>query len=149
MARRKDGILDMLTELPWWIGVIVAGVTYLVMRYLLPGLMDDGSMMAPLAQLPRVFALPVACLVLLASAISALRSLLELIGSGRQRSGSSSVGPPRGTVQRPTPASLSRPCPRCGGALVMRRAARGARAGSSFWGCSSFPKCRYTQDVTA
>ncbi len=34
-------------------------------------------------------------------------------------------------------------CPRCGSPLVLRTARRGPNAGSEFYGCSSFPKCRY------
>jgi|TARA_R110000772_G_scaffold257336_2_gene374093 restriction system protein len=38
-------------------------------------------------------------------------------------------------------------CPRCGSALVRRRARRGKQVGQEFWGCSSFPTCRYTRDT--
>jgi len=38
-------------------------------------------------------------------------------------------------------------CPRCGSELVMRMAKRGANAGNRFVGCSSFPKCRFTQNL--
>ena len=41
----------------------------------------------------------------------------------------------------------SRACPRCGSALVLRSARRGPKAGSSFYGCSAYPKCRFTQDA--
>ena len=33
-------------------------------------------------------------------------------------------------------------CPKCGRAMVRRTARRGANAGSEFWGCSEFPRCR-------
>ena len=36
-------------------------------------------------------------------------------------------------------------CPRCGSELIERHAKRGANAGNSFLGCTSFPKCRYTE----
>ncbi len=36
-------------------------------------------------------------------------------------------------------------CPRCGEKLVFRIARRGAKAGSSFVGCSAYPRCRYTR----
>lgn len=36
-------------------------------------------------------------------------------------------------------------CPRCGSELVLRTAKKGANTGSQFYGCSSFPKCRYTK----
>ena len=36
-------------------------------------------------------------------------------------------------------------CPKCGGELVLRTASKGANAGNRFYGCSGFPKCRYTR----
>ena len=38
-------------------------------------------------------------------------------------------------------------CPVCGGELVLRTAHRGANAGKQFYGCSSFPKCRYILNI--
>lgn len=38
-------------------------------------------------------------------------------------------------------------CPRCGGNLVLRTAKNGNSAGRQFYGCSSFPKCRYTRNL--
>lgn len=34
-------------------------------------------------------------------------------------------------------------CPKCGATLILRTARKGANAGGSFYGCSSFPNCRY------
>ncbi|MEE3339832.1 MAG: NERD domain-containing protein [Hallerella sp.] len=34
-------------------------------------------------------------------------------------------------------------CPRCGAPLVLRTTKKGENAGKQFWGCSTFPKCRY------
>lgn len=132
MARRDESICEMLIETPWWVGVITAAFLYALLRYLLPGLMDDGAMTGFLAELPRLFALPSAALALLASAVSAVRSLLN-----RKRTGDQGSAAPSG----------SRTCPRCDSALIIRRASRGENAGSNFWGCSSFPKCRYTEDI--
>lgn len=36
-------------------------------------------------------------------------------------------------------------CPMCGSELVLRTAKRGENKGQNFYGCSNFPKCRYTQ----
>ena len=36
-------------------------------------------------------------------------------------------------------------CPKCGGALVLRTARKGANTGGQFFGCSAFPRCRYTR----
>ena len=38
-------------------------------------------------------------------------------------------------------------CPRCGAKLVLRTAKKGEHIGNQFWGCSGFPKCRYTEQI--
>lgn len=44
------------------------------------------------------------------------------------------------------PASAHQPeCPRCGASMQLRVARQGAHAGRSFWGCSTYPKCRGTR----
>jgi ATP-dependent DNA helicase RecQ len=35
-------------------------------------------------------------------------------------------------------------CPRCQSAMVIRTARQGSNAGSEFWGCSNYPKCKHT-----
>jgi ssDNA-binding Zn-finger/Zn-ribbon topoisomerase 1 len=38
-------------------------------------------------------------------------------------------------------------CPRCGNLLVLRTAKRGENVGEKFYGCSSYPKCRYIRKI--
>lgn len=38
-------------------------------------------------------------------------------------------------------------CSKCGGSLVKRTAKQGVNAGSSFLGCSNFPKCRFAKSL--
>lgn len=38
------------------------------------------------------------------------------------------------------------PCPLCGRQLVLRQARRGSKAGSQFWGCTGYPRCRHVAD---
>ncbi|MDQ1340721.1 MAG: hypothetical protein QG567_1879 [Campylobacterota bacterium] len=38
-------------------------------------------------------------------------------------------------------------CPKCGSELVLRVTKQGANKGNEFYGCSNFPKCRYTKQV--
>lgn len=47
-----------------------------------------------------------------------------------------------------TESNQERKCPKCGGLLVLRRAAKGANAGNQFYGCSNYPKCRFIQSVS-
>lgn len=51
------------------------------------------------------------------------------------------------TKQTTSQASQADKCPQCGGTLVLRTAGKGTKAGHPFWGCSNFPKCRYTRDM--
>lgn len=37
-------------------------------------------------------------------------------------------------------------CPRCNSELVLRTARRGSNAGNQFYGCSGFPRCKYTNN---
>lgn len=39
-------------------------------------------------------------------------------------------------------------CPRCGRNMVLRTATRGNRKGQTFWGCSTYPKCKYIENIT-
>ena len=43
---------------------------------------------------------------------------------------------------------MSNPCPKCGSPMVLREAKSGSNIGKQFWGCSKFPQCRGTVNVT-
>lgn len=51
------------------------------------------------------------------------------------------------TAQSTLHAQPPQICPLCGSPLVQRTAKNGPNAGSSFWGCSRFPSCRYTKSL--
>jgi HJR/Mrr/RecB family endonuclease len=38
-------------------------------------------------------------------------------------------------------------CPKCESEMVLRTARKGVGAGSHFWGCATFPRCRFTMQV--
>ena len=38
-------------------------------------------------------------------------------------------------------------CPKCGSKLVLRTARKGENAGNQFYGCSSYPKCKYIKNL--
>ena len=38
-------------------------------------------------------------------------------------------------------------CPKCGGSLVLRTTKKGENVGNQFYGCSNYPKCKYTKNV--
>ncbi|MDM4766152.1 restriction endonuclease [Pelomonas sp. SE-A7] len=39
-------------------------------------------------------------------------------------------------------------CPACGAGMVQRTAKRGSNAGAMFWGCSTYPACRGTRQIS-
>ncbi|MCR5800576.1 MAG: NERD domain-containing protein [Lachnospiraceae bacterium] len=43
--------------------------------------------------------------------------------------------------------SVERICPRCGNKLVLRTAKKGEKTGQKFYGCSSFPHCKYIENI--
>lgn len=40
-------------------------------------------------------------------------------------------------------------CPQCSGVMILRTARKGTHAGSQFWGCSAFPRCKGTRAIEA
>lgn len=45
--------------------------------------------------------------------------------------------------------TAARSCPRCGNRMVLRTVKQGRKAGSRFWGCSTYPRCRGVQNFEA
>ena len=69
------------------------------------------------------------------------RSLTDVIRSARAR---------RQTQKSAANTNLSKivpHCPVCNALMVKRLARRGSRSGSTFWGCSNYPKCRGTRAI--
>ncbi|MBB6580379.1 restriction endonuclease [Ralstonia solanacearum] len=49
--------------------------------------------------------------------------------------------------EQSSPSTTEPSCPRCGSAMVRRKAKRGTNAGSEFWGCIAYPECRGTREL--
>ena len=46
MARKKElGIFDMLMEMPWWVGVIVAAIAYVLISAVVPRMLADNAIL--------------------------------------------------------------------------------------------------------
>jgi hypothetical protein len=135
MARQREDMMDVMIELPWWFDVILAAVVYVVMRFVVPSVVGQDVSASMVRALSVMFApwLAVGCLV--AAAVSALRDISAKVK--RASEGKARV------------AQGITVCPTCGGELVLRTASRGANRGNQFWGCSAYPRCRYTKDFTS
>ena len=70
-------------------------------------------------------------------------SQLEILIANVQTIPSNSNSAPV-SVQR-VAATQNTLCPRCGESLTLRTAKKGKNSGGQFFGCSTYPKCRYTQ----
>ncbi len=77
MARRDESILNLLVEYPWWVSVLVSGITFLFLKIVIPYI-DFGSMAANAFIKGLSHAAPfVALILLLPAPISALNSWLK------------------------------------------------------------------------
>lgn len=74
--------------------------------------------------------------------------LMPLIQSVQRQAVSSDIMPaPTAVISQEANAPAEPDCPRCGSSMRRRTARRGADAGSQFWGCSRYPRCKGTRDV--
>jgi len=56
MARKNESILDLLSEAPWWVSVVVAGVAYLIFGYILPLLSGGNAVLNVVARAAPILA---------------------------------------------------------------------------------------------
>ena len=70
-------------------------------------------------------------------------ALLELV---RQAQGLTTAPLDKSAPMPDTPL-VPPACPKCGEPMVKRTARSGANAGSQFWGCPAYPRCRGTRQV--
>jgi restriction system protein len=86
LDRRKTSFLAAVVDAPWWIGVVLAVIAYLVMRFgygaLMPPSRTAQAVAEGMAQIAWVFALP----FVLAAVVSLLRRAFR--GRPRERRGS-------------------------------------------------------------
>ena len=133
MARKDEYILNLLAECPWWVSVLVSGIAFVFLKYMLPSI-DFGSIAANSFAKGLSGGAPIVALVLLLPApIAALNSFLKKRRRNSQK----------GSRKIPLQAASGNVCPRCGGEMVLRTAQKGPNPGQKFWGCSNFPKCRF------
>jgi restriction system protein len=77
MARKDESMLNLLVECPWWVSVLVSGVAFIFLKFILPTI-DFGSMMANSFAKGISSAAPfVAFVLLLPALIAALNSFLK------------------------------------------------------------------------
>ena len=68
-------------------------------------------------------------------------ALLALVKQGQGKPASAQEKP----IAVPNLPAVPPICPKCGEPMLRRTARSGASAGSEFWGCPAFPRCRGTR----
>jgi restriction system protein len=74
VAKRNDGILDILTVLPWWVSVIAATLAYVCMSYILPNLSTDNIILQGLFKNLPTFAPYFAFFLLMPAPVAAFNA---------------------------------------------------------------------------
>lgn len=134
-------MLEMLSRLfihiPPWLSIPVA----IVGLFLIPALMSTQVKTPEFKSVIEIFGRVIGGIWAIAWLAGGLggwitrRRQAAVGGTGKAFIGESPNALPVGTPSHPV-------CPVCGSSMVLRRAKRGAHAGSEFWGCSQYPKCK-------
>jgi restriction system protein len=74
MARRNESILDLLVQSSWWMSVVVSGVAYLFLKFILPSIHFKSMMFDSLAKGISGLAPIIALVLLIPASIAALNS---------------------------------------------------------------------------
>jgi len=74
MARRDESILNLVVECPWWVSVLVSGIAFVFLRFILPSIDFQSMVINSFAKGLSSAAPFVALVLLLPAPISALRS---------------------------------------------------------------------------
>lgn len=69
-------------------------------------------------------------------------------GSSKVREQKAQVEVQQESKEEEETSKVEKLCPRCGQPLVLREAKKGAHVGEKFYGCSSYPKCRYIEKLS-
>jgi restriction system protein len=149
MARRSkaspaDVFIEIASRLPWWVSLVLAAISYLALHAyanqppepVTPGRAADGIVPAFLKGLAFAgqFILPILF------AFAAVLSFLKRASPKPKQPTLSASKPPNSKIANSAPS-----CPACSGQMVMRSAKKGSNAGTAFWGCSNYPRCKGTR----
>lgn len=74
MGRRNKGFLELLTELPWWIGVTFSAISYIGLKLVLPAIQIDAPFLKGVSQALSDMAETVAIILLIPASISAFNA---------------------------------------------------------------------------
>lgn len=169
MARRRktspfEDLISLASKLPWWLNLPLAGASYLWLHPISLRTYEAKLGFEHIQEMVFHQAVTVAAMfgqVILPAAF-VLAAVLNIAQRLKARSAkkAEASGVPPVAFQPPQPrqrpfaepvtqapvADLT--CPLCHSPMVVRVAKRGGKAGNSFFGCSRFPDCRGTRQIS-
>jgi restriction system protein len=77
MARKDESILNLLVECPWWVSVLVSGIAFVFLKFILPSIDFKNYAANAFAKGVSSGAPYVAFVLLLPALIAALNSFLK------------------------------------------------------------------------
>lgn len=145
--RRENGFeasVDLASRLPWWLGIILAVLSYLILHPFAVAPIAPPSNMhamgeAMAGQIYRTAAMFGQYLLPAIFLFGAVWSAVKAYRNRRLFAETPRTAPAVG-AQSAVPA-----CPSCGAAMVRRVAKKGVNSGREFWGCSRYPACKGTR----
>ena len=75
MAKRTENILDLLSQCPWWVSVVLSGIVYVALRFIVPTIEFKGSFLKGLAGAAPTLALPLGVTLVIPAPIAFFNSL--------------------------------------------------------------------------
>lgn len=90
-----------------------------------------------------------ALLILIARVINMLNHQLQSQGDQFRRGGGFREQLTRTRMEARAEADKGPTCPDCGKPMIRRHARAGRNAGKSFWGCSAYPDCHGTREISS
>jgi restriction system protein len=75
MAKRTENILDLLSQCPWWVSVVLSGIVYVALRFILPTIEFKGPFLKGLAGAAPRLAVPLGLTLVIPAPIAFFNSL--------------------------------------------------------------------------
>jgi hypothetical protein len=163
MANRRDRSLlhEFAALLPWWVDLGVAVGGFFACRAMrdstriLPvptGIGDSSALTRSFPKSRQSVVLSFATIGMWVIPIAFVAGAVLSFNQRRQKRSVHSeravrpfTGSSRPAVSQSGQSGITPACPRYGLLMVRRTARRGTQAGTSFWGCTSYPACRGTR----
>jgi restriction system protein len=138
---RFEDLIEIVSNLPWWIGLTLAVLSYLILHSIagmdVPPMTDvQGVGDSAGTQMIKSFAMFLQYIIPMICLLASLNSVV------RQRQRSRIFNNLISQLEEQKIQEQSPLCPKCGDEMVKTTASKGPNAGNQFWRCSTFPECK-------